>query len=725
MSAINFPDPSQSPWTNSSTGITYTYSNGVWKALNSASEQFVKRQDGGVQQVISGGGGLNIIGDVKSKSKTIPTAVMGENAPVDPGVCDFWTDTSSDPPVLKTWNGSEWTAVGSGGGSGGGGGGSSAVVVMSPVISASNFAHAPSVLTATSALIQNATLQVANWYKDGVLIPGVNGSTYTATLPGVYKYEERYLDDNNQLLTEEFSTTVGTLTIAQPTVTAPSNGDALLTPFTIQGLQTIFPLSSIPGTTAGSVNAWEDADWSLSTDSSFYTNTQTSSVSISDASVDQAGPSFTYEAGQTYYMKVRYNSTLPAGQSSYSSPITFTTAADTYSIAGPSAIDEGANSTFTVTTSNVKNGDTLYWDTTNSSDFDPATGSFVINDNGGTFDVSVVADMLLEGAENFQFRLYTDSQRSNLVYTSGNIAINDTSRGFGQVAYTTPGTYSWTCPSNVTSVCVVAVGGGAGGVWDEISGGSGGGLGWKNNISVTPGNSYTVVVGAGGLANTTRVSTSQNSDGTNGGDSYFINTSIVKGGGASALVRNTNGYNLAGTPGNYVGDGGGNGGLGGTSANASFLSQSGASSGGGGAGGYSGNGGKGADADFGNNNRDTDATDGSGGGGGGGYAEAANREDLGGGGGGVGIYGEGPSGAKGTYANGGKGYGGSGGADGVGREPGGSTLNGVGRTHGGAFGGGGGNGDNIDETGDGGGGAVRIIWGTGRAFPSTLTEDLS
>ena len=117
MSAINFPDPSQSPWTNESTGITYTYSNGVWKALNSASEQFVLKNDGGVQQVISGGGGLNIIGDVKSNSKTIPTAAMGATAPSNPGICDFWTDTSGDDPVLKSWNGTEWVEVGSSGAS--------------------------------------------------------------------------------------------------------------------------------------------------------------------------------------------------------------------------------------------------------------------------------------------------------------------------------------------------------------------------------------------------------------------------------------------------------------------------------------------------------------------------------------------------------------------------------------------------------------------------------
>ena len=31
MAVINFPDPSQSPWTNTTTGVTYTYINGAWK----------------------------------------------------------------------------------------------------------------------------------------------------------------------------------------------------------------------------------------------------------------------------------------------------------------------------------------------------------------------------------------------------------------------------------------------------------------------------------------------------------------------------------------------------------------------------------------------------------------------------------------------------------------------------------------------------------------------
>jgi len=208
--------------------------------------------------------------------------------------------------------------------------------------------------------------------------------------------------------------------------------------------------------------------------------------------------------------------------------------------------------------------------------------------------------------------------------------------------YSTPGTYSWTAPAGVTSVCVVCVGGGGG-----YSAG-GGGLGWKNNIAVTPGSNYTVVVGAGGQAS-----------GTAGGQSYFINTSTVVGNGGAGSFGNG---------GTFVGDGGGRGGNG-----AAF-----GAGGGGGAGGYSGQGG--------------DAYDGNsaGGGGGGGY---------GGGGGGVGVHGQGTTGINNLNGPGGGGSGGGAGGQAVG----------------GLFGGGAG----LDlAAGRGGNGAVRIIWGAGKSFPS-------
>lgn len=75
----------------------------------------------------------------------------------------------------------------------------------------------------------------------------------------------------------------------------------------------------------------------------------------------------------------------------------------------------------------------------------------------------------------------------------------------GDQLYDTPGTYSWTAPDGVTSVSVVCVGGGGSGcrgyspaTGQSRQGGGGAGLGWKNNISVVPGQSYTVVVGQGG-----------------------------------------------------------------------------------------------------------------------------------------------------------------------------------------------------------------------------------
>lgn len=159
------------------------------------------------------------------------------------------------------------------------------------------------------------------------------------------------------------------------------------------------------------------------------------------------------------------------------------------------------------------------------------------------------------------------------------------------VDFTTPGIHSWTCPVGITSVSVIAIGGGGKG-WG--GGGGGGGLGWKNNITVVPSSSYAVQVGAPGSNSGTVI--------TDGGDSFFIDATTVKGGGGQSVIANGT---LGANGGSYVGDGGGNGGSG---------SQSdGWGGGGGGAGGYSGNGGPGGDAA-----NSYTGYNGSGGGGGGG-----------------------------------------------------------------------------------------------------------
>lgn len=292
----------------------------------------------------------------------------------------------------------------------------------------------------------------------------------------------------------------------------------------------------------------------------------------------------------------------------------------------------------------------------------------------------------------------------------------------GQIAYTTPGTYSWTAPAGVTKVSAVCVGGGGSG-GTGTPGGGGGGLGWKNNITVVPGQSYTIVVGSGGAA---AVDGGWGINGNSGTDSYFIDVSTVKGGGGNGGGINT------GNGGTYVGDGGGNGGKGGVNVSCN------GSGGGGGAGGYTGNGGAGANYQCGSST--PLAGNGLGGGGGGGgvaYGDNngnGNFPSGGAGGGGVGIMGQGANGAAG--ANGTTtgsitgGSGGSGGTAGGNGYPV-TFLAGTSGGNGGGYGAGGGGaatagsgGPYSRTSGAGGGGAVRLIWGDNRAFPSTNTGDL-
>ena len=249
--------------------------------------------------------------------------------------------------------------------------------------------------------------------------------------------------------------------------------------------------------------------------------------------------------------------------------------------------------------------------------------------------------------------------------------VDDVVQGGLQATFTTPGNHTWVAPSNVTSVSVVCVGGGANYV---SNGGGGGGLGYKNNIPVVPGNSYVVRVGNTGM------------------NSFFISADTVKGGAASAA-----------TGGDFVGDGGGNGGDGGT----------GTWEGGGGAGGYSGDGGNGGD---GNSSSSGSGTNGSGGAGGGGAGWFA------GGGGGVGLLGEGDSGTGGIGNNNNTNNGGGGGSNGQKGTAYNQNRNDITQstTGGGLYGGGGGR----SKAGtSGASGAVRIMWGDNRAYPSTNTED--
>jgi hypothetical protein len=262
----------------------------------------------------------------------------------------------------------------------------------------------------------------------------------------------------------------------------------------------------------------------------------------------------------------------------------------------------------------------------------------------------------------------------------------------GQVEYTTAGTYTWVAPAGVTQVAVVCIGGGSSGAY----GGAAGGLAYRNFAPVTPGNSYTVVVGGGGAATTSY-------PGNAGGDSY-----ITLDGGLQTRATGAGGTYLPGSPsGTYTG--GGSGGA-----------QPGDNNGpGGGAGGYGGSGGSAgrAAAAYGGGPNGTAGGTGAGGGGAGGYLDGGYT--YGAGGGGASLYG-GAGGAGGSipsYGTGGAG--GAASATGVAAGGNGSWGTGAGQSTGGDYGGGG------AANSAGGKGAVRIIWpGQTRAYPSTRTGNL-
>ena len=301
--------------------------------------------------------------------------------------------------------------------------------------------------------------------------------------------------------------------------------------------------------------------------------------------------------------------------------------------------------------------------------------------------------MTIVGRINQYASLNVSDQVSEVGYSTVSI---------GESSFTSPGTYSWTVPTNVDTISVVTVGGGGGGGGAGGSAGKGGGgggaLAYVNSISVTPGETLTVGVGTSGRPGIVPTSTA-----SAGGNSYVKRGAISlveAGGGKKGNDTILDGNNNGGAGGTVIVGSGGRGGNGG-------LGAAGGGGGGGGAGGYSGNGGNGNTFGGAGDN----GIGGAGGGGGGGNTTAS-------GGGGVGILGEGASGAGGLSES--PGNGGSGGENGSNNGSAGSILVG-----GGKYGGGGGGGaDSSGRYGNVGGvGAVRIIWGLGahRQFPATRT----
>ena len=301
-------------------------------------------------------------------------------------------------------------------------------------------------------------------------------------------------------------------------------------------------------------------------------------------------------------------------------------------------------------------------------------------------------------------------------------------------SYTTAGCYTFVIPSGVTSISAVAIGGGGNGSngfttsftpgtfyccyymmceYDPGArgaysggGGGGGGFAYRNNYSVTAGQTLTITVGAGGTITNSQV--------------VYLGGALVQAqGGNNASATGTRGNGGNGTVGDFTRSGGA-GGYG-----YCFFTYCASITcyppgpGGGGAGGYYNGGGNGANAGSSSCGNVGNATTGGGGGGGSGgktISGTPTRGYGGGGGGGVGLIGNantyqagGAAGTSSSYGQGGAGNTASGGTNGS--SPGSGGFQGAGGAGGSAWFGG---------SGVGRAGGVRIVApGTTRQFPNT------
>lgn len=100
--------------------------------------------------------------------------------------------------------------------------------------------------------------------------------------------------------------------------------------------------------------------------------------------------------------------------------------------ANVNGVNEGNAIGYSITTDNVPDSTTLYWELVGNvvaADFvdTTLTGNTTISSGSASVVRPVSADMTTEGTEWVQLRLYSDSGRSNLVASSGNVTVSDTS----------------------------------------------------------------------------------------------------------------------------------------------------------------------------------------------------------------------------------------------------------------------------------------------------------
>jgi len=251
----------------------------------------------------------------------------------------------------------------------------------------------------------------------------------------------------------------------------------------------------------------------------------------------------------------------------------------------------------------------------NVASLDSTTSATLASALGGGVTVSVSApsspsegDLWYgSGSLDGYLRVYTEGSWSVIAWVGDGTESNSGHLFVGNTG--TDKTYSWTVPLGVYQFSAVVISASADGYQTAGWGYAGGGLAYKNNVTCTPGDVFTVTIAARGAGNR-----SSGETGTRLFKSGVINLH------AKAGNEGTGGASVPGSRTVSGSDGGGTGGLGGTMSFAQgepYPSGNYGGAGSGGAAGYSGNGGQGAVLTSVASFDGSDAPTGGGGGGGG------------------------------------------------------------------------------------------------------------
>lgn len=196
-------------------------------------------------------------------------------------------------------------------------------------------------------------------------------------------------------------------------------------------------------------------NWSSPLNNSTLTVNQGDVINQNLSAVSMAGKSVTYTANNlptnTSLVGANITGSLTTYTSNATVVSTFTATANTtlrsntitvtwqiiginYAVApNTTTINEGSAVTFTVTTTNLANGTTVYWTnagTAVAADFSGGvnSGSVTINNNTGSFTLTTVSDATTEGSETIIVQIRTVSTSGTVVATAATVTISDTSR---------------------------------------------------------------------------------------------------------------------------------------------------------------------------------------------------------------------------------------------------------------------------------------------------------